>query len=108
MTAQLQFFDGRAHRALLLGDEPVLIGGRTAAIRVPGATVTHQHARVYRDGAGYWVADLGGDGVWVNGRKVERHSLANRDKVQVGALALEYFEDEPGLRGDSPLGTRGE
>lgn len=92
MAAQVQFFDGRVHRVVLLGDDAVVVGGRTAEIRVPGATVTRQHARFLREGERVWIEDLGGDGVWVNGAKIDRCALANRDRVQVGTLAVEFFE----------------
>lgn len=58
-----------------------------------GATVTRHHARLYRADGRIWVEDLGGDGVWVNGVQVQSRALANRDKVQIGELALEFFED---------------
>lgn len=93
MAAQVQFFDGREHRVVLLGDGPVVVGGRTAGIDVPGSTVTRRHARFFREGGRAWIEDLGGDGVWVNGAKTHRCALANRDRVQVGTLAMEFFED---------------
>ena len=93
MGAQLQYFDHhRRWQIHVLGDEPTIIGGRTAAIQVPRATVTRRHARVYRDGGRFWVEDLGGDGVWINGTQTERSQLANRDRVRVGTLELEYWE----------------
>lgn len=93
MAAQVQFFDGREHRLVRLGDDPVVVGGRTAGIQVPGATVTRRHARFFRDDGRVWIENLGGDGVWVNGAKTDRCALANRDRVQVGTLAMEFFED---------------
>jgi len=93
MAAQVQFFDGQRYRGVLLGDDPVVVGGRTAEIRVPGATVTRRHARFFRERGHVWIEDLGGDGVWVNGAKIDRCVLANRDRVQVGSLAMEFFED---------------
>jgi len=45
MEALVQFFDTKQWRSLRLGDEPVVIGGRHAAIKVPGATVSRMHAR---------------------------------------------------------------
>lgn len=95
MAAHVQFFDfdGKRGGACPLGDEPVFVGGRAAQIRVPKATVSRRHARFFRDGGRVWIEDLGGDGVWVNGKKIERCALANRDEVQVGALAMRFWED---------------
>ena len=93
MAAQVQFFDGREHRVVLLGDDPVVVGGRTAEIRVPAAMATRRHARIFREGGRVWVEDLGGDGVWVNGAKIDQCALTNRDRVQVGTLAIQFWED---------------
>jgi pSer/pThr/pTyr-binding forkhead associated (FHA) protein len=92
MRAQLQYFYGRAFQVLRLGDEAVIVGGRSAAIRVQGSTVTRRHARIYKQADRFWIEDLGGDGVWLNGTRTERCALTNRDKLQIGRLALEYFE----------------
>ncbi len=55
--------------------------------------MTKRHARFYWSDRCFWVEDLGGEGVWVNGASVERQRLAHRDKVQVGTLAVEFFEN---------------
>lgn len=78
---------------MVLGDDPVVVGGRTAEIRVPGATVTRRRARFFREGGHIWIEALGGDGICVNGAKIDRCALANRDRVQVGTLTIEYFDD---------------
>jgi pSer/pThr/pTyr-binding forkhead associated (FHA) protein len=92
MRAQLQYFDGRSHQVLPLRDA-ITIGGRASPIRVEGSTVTRRHARIFDEGGRFWIEDLGGDGVWINGTKVERAALTNRDKIQIGRLQLEYFEE---------------
>ena len=92
MRAQLQYYDGKSQQVVLLRGA-ITVGGRGSAIRVEGSTVTRQHARIFEEGGRFWIEDLGGDGVWVNGAKVERTALANRDKVQIGRLQLEYFEE---------------
>ncbi len=90
--AQLQWFDGRTHRVLPLR-EAVTVGGRASTIRVEGSTLTRRHARIFEEGGRHWIEDVGGDGVWVNGAKIQRSSLTSRDKVRIGRLELEYFED---------------
>jgi pSer/pThr/pTyr-binding forkhead associated (FHA) protein len=94
MPAQLQYLDCRHSGQIhVLGREPTVIGGRAAAIKVPGSTVTRRHARVYRDAGRFWIEDLGGDGVWINGARIERSQLTNRDRIRVGSLELQYWED---------------
>ncbi len=90
--ARLQYRDGARYLGCEVTDSPILLGGRHSQIRVPGATVSRQQARVFRESGTVWVEDLGGDGLWVNGMRVERVRLANRDKLKVGGLELEFWE----------------
>jgi pSer/pThr/pTyr-binding forkhead associated (FHA) protein len=91
MRAQLQYFDGHIHQVMPLNGS-ITIGGRHSAIRVNGSTVTRQYARIFEEGGRFWIEDLGGDGVRVNGAKVDRTVLTNHDRLQVGSLQLQYFE----------------
>lgn len=53
--------------------------------------MTRRHARIFLNDGQFWVEDLGGLGVWVNGAKVDRCALEHRDLVRIGELELEYF-----------------
>lgn len=90
--ARLQYRDGARYLGCDVADSPIVIGGRHGQIRVRGATVSRQLARVFREGGTVWVEDLGGDGILLNGLRVERVRLANRDKLVVGGLELEFWE----------------
>ena len=92
LRAQLQYFDGQSHKVLPLSDA-VTVGGRASAIRVEGSTITRKHARIFEEGGRFWIQDLGGDGVRVNGASTQHSALANRDKIQIGSVQLEYFEE---------------
>jgi pSer/pThr/pTyr-binding forkhead associated (FHA) protein len=92
MRAQLQYLNGRTHRVLPLSDT-VTVGGRASPIQVEGATVTRQHARIFEEGGRFWIEALEGESVMVNGTEIQRAQLTNRDKIQIGSLRLEYFED---------------
>jgi pSer/pThr/pTyr-binding forkhead associated (FHA) protein len=89
--ATLQVFDGRDYRSCPVGDAPVIIGGRHAAIRVPGSTASKQHPRVFREDGRVWIEDLAGDDLCVNGAKAKRAPLRSRDKVRVGSLELQFW-----------------
>jgi len=90
MPAQIQF----GLTGLPLGDEPVVVGGRGSPVKVEGATVTRKHAQFVMEAGRYWVEELGGDGVCVNGAPVSgRVRLKNRDKIKIGTLEIEFFED---------------
>jgi len=93
MRAQLQYMEGHRGRVVPLGEEPVLVGGRTAAIQVPNSNRARQHARICKESDSYWIEDLGGDGVWVNDQRIQRLQLVSRDRLRVGTLWLEYFEE---------------
>jgi len=83
--ARIQWRDGARHLGCPVTDSLIIIGGRHGHIRVPDATVSRQQARIFRESGAVW-------GVWVNGVKVERAQLLNRDEVQVGALDLQFWE----------------
>ena len=89
MRAQLQYFDGHNHQVVLLRDA-ITVGGRASAIRVRGSTVSRQHARIIEEGGRFWVEDLGGDGVWVNGAKGSKFD-SSRDRGQGFTFKLGAF-----------------
>jgi FHA domain-containing protein len=88
---RLQYRDGARFQGCEVKDSAIIIGGRHGQVRVR-ATVSRQQARVFREDGTVWIEDLGGDRVWVNGARVERVRLANRDKLKVGGLELEFWE----------------
>lgn len=75
----------------MLTDAEVVVGGRHGTIRVPDATVSRCHARIFREGDGVWVESINGGHVAVNGVRRERAQLFNRDRIQTGALELEFW-----------------
>jgi pSer/pThr/pTyr-binding forkhead associated (FHA) protein len=95
MPSTIVYLDDPEGQGIELGDEPVLIGRVTeCAIKGKDDTVTRKHARIYREGNRYWIADLGSDnGTWINRmRIVAPYPLVHRDKIKCGRLALEYIE----------------
>lgn len=92
MIARLQWRDGARYLGCDVADAPIVIGGRHGDIRVPGVTVSRRHARIFRDEGRVWVEDLSGGGVSVNGTRVDRARLANRDRIHVGSLELPFWE----------------
>ena len=74
-------------------DETCIGRGRDADVRIDYIGISRRHARIVRtEGRGYILEDLGStNGIFVNGRRVERVDLANGDRVQVGpALVLRF------------------
>jgi pSer/pThr/pTyr-binding forkhead associated (FHA) protein len=54
-------------------------------------TVSRRHAEVRRDGARYWVRDVGSlNGTYVNRRRTEEAELSDGDEIQVGKFKLVF------------------
>lgn len=64
-------------------------------IRLEDPNVSRRHAELRREGADFWIVDLGStNGVEVNGSRVERAKLEPGDAVTVGESTL-VFSREP-------------
>ena len=70
--------------------------GRVLTIRVPGALVSRNHARVVRAVDRFVVVDDGSrNGTFVNGKRVQRATLSDRDVVECGHKLFVFREDVP-------------
>ena len=79
----------------------VIIGrGRSAHIRLDeNSIVSRQHAVVRERGEGHVVEDLGGaNGTWVNGYRVDVHTLRPGDHIVLGPDTLRYDFGLPSAR----------
>jgi len=76
----------------LKGDRTTLGRGDRADIRVLDDGVSREHAAIERDGGKMVLVDLGStNGTFCNGTRVERHELADGDKVSIGATTILRF-----------------
>ena len=85
---------GRAGESFTLDDDKVSIG-RTpdAGVFLDDVTVSRNHALVVRRRDGLYIDDLGSlNGTYVNRRRIESHSLADGDEIQIGKYKLSYLE----------------
>jgi hypothetical protein len=83
--------------------------------RAPGADfivddnlVSRRHARIYREGDGYVVEDLGSrNGTVVNGKRVARARIVDGDTITVGSTAMTFRQKtlEQAAAGGKPLGA---
>lgn len=63
----------------------------SADIRLEAAAVSRRHAVVVREEGGVFVLDdRSVNGVWVNGARVERAPLNDRDRFTVGGITLQF------------------
>ena len=66
-------------------------GARRLDLRLPGTTVSSQHARLERDEAGWTIVDeQSKNGSFVNGVRVARAALRDGDVLEIGSVLLVY------------------
>jgi FHA domain-containing protein/zinc ribbon family protein len=99
----LAYREGDSARLVVLSREWTRIGRSLAAdIRFDDTTVSRRHALLVRGHDGVRVLDDRSlNGVWVNGERVEWHTLQDGDEVLVGCHAL-HFLDVAGVESVRP------
>ncbi len=77
----------------MLGAAPVVIGREgNCDLRIPNRTVSRRHARIYPEGNGHAVADLGSmNGTFVNDVRISSHRLKDGDNVMLGDVVLRFL-----------------
>ncbi len=75
-----------------LDDDVVTVGRHPkSTIFLDDITVSRRHAEVRRDGARYWVSDVGSlNGTYVNSERVDDTELDDGDELQVGKFKLVF------------------
>ena len=76
---------------LPLAEAEIVIGRRAGLdIVLSHPLVSRQHARILPEGEAFEIFDLGSShGTWVNGNRIDRHTLRSRDRIRLGQLGLE-------------------
>jgi len=72
--------------------------GRTSDndLQVESKYVSRHHAQVVTTVDGSWIEDLNStNGIFVRGKRVRRHRLAERDVVKLGLHELTYYRSDP-------------
>jgi len=88
---------GAADREVALTGDRVLIGrGDEADVRIDSVFVSRYHALILRDGKQDVLLDLGStNGLLVNGRRIVRRALRDRDLIQIGPTRVTYVTTLP-------------
>lgn len=71
----------------------VVVGrGPGCSIPIDDTYASQQHARIFREGEGYFIEDLGStNGTYVNGRKIAYPlSLRPGDRIKIGKTVFEF------------------
>ncbi|HAB13827.1 MAG TPA: stage II sporulation protein E [Planctomycetaceae bacterium] len=82
-----------------LGAEDVLIGRHPeCGVQLESNAVSRRHARVFVEGGGYAIEDLGsGNGTFVNGQKIEGPTqLSPQDRIKLGPVLMRFEESGGG------------
>lgn len=77
------------------GSPAAIIGSNVlkSDIALPDPDIAPQHARLKGFGTHFTIQDMSvGSGTFVNGRKIERHRLSNREMIRFGNTDLVYHE----------------
>jgi general secretion pathway protein A len=72
--------------------------GRTSDndLQVESKYVSRHHAQIVTTVDGSWIEDLNStNGIFIRGKRVRRHRLAEGDVIKLGLHALTYFRSEP-------------
>lgn len=81
-----------------IGENPLMIGrADDCGLVLSDTSVSRHHCRIYRDGSGYSVEDLGStNGCFVNGEQVRRLGMRDGDRLRVGQCELKFFGEGSG------------
>jgi pSer/pThr/pTyr-binding forkhead associated (FHA) protein len=95
---RLIVYTGTEAREVALTGEPVTIGrSPECGIVLDHEKVSRHHAEIRCEGAAFVVADLGStNGTWVNGRRIEQHTLQDRDTLEIGSVRLVFRAGQRG------------
>ncbi len=84
----------RLGQRLDLGDQPVVIGRAPECdFQIMERSVSRQHARIWKDPAGYRIKDLGSTNrILLNDQPVIEAELGDGDQITIGANVLKFME----------------
>src|SRR5580704_8075893 len=93
MPFHLTIAEGKEAGRQFVFEQPQVVIGREAECDVvlydPG--VSRKHARIFAEGNGYFVEDMGSsNGTKVNGSVVKKQKLSNGDAVALGPVVFNF------------------
>jgi pSer/pThr/pTyr-binding forkhead associated (FHA) protein len=99
--------DGSQAQSWDLDEKPVVFGrGKTVDAQIRDRALSRSHFLVVREGAGFFVVDLGSrNGTWVNGKRVSAQKLHPADIIKAGDTVFCFAEASP-FAHDNPAAKR--
>jgi len=96
-TRLASYRDGEIELAFPINGAHVTIGREDDnEIQLPHEKVSKHHAALVPSEAGWCIVDLGSaNGVWVNGKQVQRVVLKQGDRVSIGSYELVFETNVP-------------
>jgi len=94
-VARILWRDAQGHEGTVdLAGVEVKIGRAVeCAIRSDDQMVSRNHARIFTDGAQWWIEDLGSaNGVFYQEQRVTRHAMKHGDAVRCGSLWVRFVD----------------
>jgi hypothetical protein len=84
-------------REIPLTTERVVIGrSRECDVRLTDANVSRRHAEIRHEDDEFWIVDLGStNGTELNGERIDRARLADRDRITLGSTDLGFSRPQP-------------
>lgn len=81
-------------REFPLGDVAVIGRLKTAQVALSDMNASREHTRVLHQGSDWFLVDLGSrNGTLVNGKNIQRHKLAQGDRIGVGKTVMRFEAD---------------
>lgn len=104
----LVFVEGEQQRQIPLQKVPFTIGRRPEKdLIIPDPRVSRDHAEIILVDGEYCIVDQGSKhGTFVNGQQVQRHRLANRDRIHFGSQDHVHVVFHAPAHGSGPNATR--
>ncbi len=94
----------RDRELTLLPGRDYTIGRSDADVLLPHGLVSRHHARIAWEEGRFWLFDQEStNGTFVNGQRVQRHPLANGDRIKIGCFDLEFMGRAGGSAPDADL-----
>ncbi len=98
-------FNGAIIKEIKLDKSEITFGRKPDNdIEIGHPTISSHHGRIIRDGEHFLVEDLNStNGTYINGQRITKAALKNRDKIGAAGHILEYLTDDAAIASVEPI-----